>query len=52
MTSLSLHPEILDALHPKATTPAEHATVRDLIARFAHDETEARELAHMLGVES
>lgn len=52
MTSLSLHPEILDALHPKATTPAEHATVARMVAAHATSTRDERELLQMLGLAS
>lgn len=52
MTSLSLHPEVLDALHPKATTPAEAATVRSMVAAHATSTHDELELLQMLGLAS
>jgi len=52
MTTLSLHFELLDSLHPHPTTRREIATVTALVGRYATDMDDERELLGMLGVAS
>jgi hypothetical protein len=46
------HLRALSDLYPDPPTPDEVAKVRDLVSRYAHDDTEAAEFAAMLGVAS